>query len=151
MLRKDGPWLCIPIYIWLDLLTISTLVNTKQRDYCNIFSRISTVGILTPLGQGCHFCRWTLLAACLPSSCPAIAPWGCQFVANFAADLIGSWSLYFAVTNQMIWSIMIDSFESSFAIQKMLDEPNDIVLGLGISNKTVVVEVTRRCDSVSFC
>jgi hypothetical protein len=83
MLRKDGPWLCIPIYIWLDLLTISTLVNTKQRDYCNIFSRISTgVGILTPLGQGCHFCCWTLLAACLPSSCPAIAPWGCQFVAN---------------------------------------------------------------------
>ena len=99
MLRKDGPWLCIPIYIWLDLLTISTLVNTKQRDYCNIFSRISTVGILTPLGQGCHFCCWTLLAACLPSSCPAIAPWGCQFVANFAADLIGSWSLYVAVTN----------------------------------------------------
>ena len=51
----------------------------------------------------------------------------------------------------MIWSIMIDSFESSFAIQKMLDEPNGIVLGLGISNKTVVVEVIRRCDSVSFC
>ena len=74
---------CAFQFIWLDLLTISTLVNTKQRDYCNIFSRISTgVGILTPLGQGCHFCCWTLLAACLPSSCPAIAPWGCQFVAN---------------------------------------------------------------------